>query len=760
MTPTGNPADAISGFYQTELGRTPDTQGLQHWTDLYTSGRMGLPEIQAAINASPEGTAFDARPASAVAAFGPPAGAAPVSSPAVNPAITFGTINTEQDAFNTYAGLRNQGFTDADIRAAANAHFGAQRDTDWDYLRNQAASLITAPVDDITKFYQTELGRTPEAEGLGHWSRLYQTGQMTLPEIQAAINASPEGVNFDQLFASAQSQFAPAEGGALDLAALNKGFEWAQANKLSDDTLKRALGEDTYNAYAKQYGEGIMQSLQPALDDGKLTAQEALDVVTRAKQYGLDADEIAKYTGLDERVPQAFFNTYDKVLTGIVGNAFDPKVEVPEGDRVKTLLALQSKYGLTDKDIASYSGGKASEQAVKDYVAPVRNFQDNFQSVFNNPNATAKDIVDFIDKSRTNAGVSAVYGDKLNELEQSGKLAEVRRLADVGMVRDARGQEYNPMQLMRLAQQIGERFNSGISSGGAFGTRGDSMGFRFEEVNRMLGKEANAPTQVMLDMARSLMEQGVTDINQIKLGTTKEQTHYHEDESGQRTYTTPAQTGLMVGDKLLPTTFGKTTAGKGYTRYNMYYDPETGGPKFATQGKSNLPGWVAPALSLAGAFVGAPMLGSLLASTGIGALASGTLLNTALSRGILSGITSDLLGGNFSRGLVGGAISPVVGAGVGSLLPTDMNPIISNAIKGTAGNVASTAVRGGDVGQALTGGILGGALNYALDPVIKGMNLSPAGEKLLTGIAIPGLVSGQINPYGAAGTLASIARKP
>jgi hypothetical protein len=86
--------------------------------------------------------------------------------------------------------------------------------------------------------------------------------------------------------------------------------------------------------------------------------------------------------------------------------------------RALSILSLQNNYGLSDAGIAKYSNGKITEKDATEYLSPIRNFPTDFQNVFNKPDVTAKDISDFIDKSRTKSGVMSFYGDKLNEFDQ------------------------------------------------------------------------------------------------------------------------------------------------------------------------------------------------------------------------------------------------------------------------------------------------------------------------------------------------------
>ena len=545
--------------------------------------------------------------------------------------------------------------------------------------------------------------------------------------------------------------------GTTDLASLNRGFEWAEANQIGEDKLKNILGTDTYNAYANQYKEGLQNYLRPILADG-LTGREAIDLTTTAKRYGLDtANDLVKYAGLNETAAKAIFDSADKVFSGIVGNALDPNSTMTPQQRALSVLSLQNNYGLSDADIARYSGNKVKAEDVTNYFAPAKTFQTDFQNVFNDPNSTARDIVSFIDKSRTNGAVNALYGDRLNAMESSGQLGTLRRLADIGKVKDADNKEYDPLALMRLAGQIGENIDTSRISGGAFGTKGESIGFNYDEATRFFGKEPTAAQQVVLDMARSLLSKGITDISQLSQKEYDVPEQVISGEGGDTVTPGYGTAGVFAKDALLPgSEFGATYTGKGNTRYNVAFDPATGQPKFYTtaQSSSDLDGGLGTLIGLGLSFFGAPMLGQLLGNLGISGVA-----NTVLSRGILSGAMSELQGGDFGKGFLGGAVSGGVSDLVSGALPSDWNSAVKGAVTNTAGNLARSAVTGqGNLSDILTSGIVSGGLNYGLGQTFDALNLSPAQVNLLTGIVAPTILGQKVNPYSLFSTLASTAK--
>ncbi len=153
-----------------------------------------------------------------------------------------------------------------------------------------------------------------------------------------------------------------------------------------------------------------------------------------------------------------------------------------------------------------------------------------------------------------------------------------------------------------------------------------------------------------------------------------------------------------------------------------------------------------PILPILLGMVGGPLLSGALAGTGSAALAQGTLLNSALSQGIMSGIGSEIGGGDFLKGLAGGALGAGVGSLVGGALPADWSSAVKSGIANTAGGVARTAVMGGDIGNALLSGVVGTGLNATLGSVAEQVGLTPQQTNVFSGIVAPLITKGSIGP--------------
>lgn len=799
--------DEISRYYQDELGRNPDVGGLNYWANQVNSGAMTLDQVRQAINTSAEGTAFDANPLTGSAALG--------NWLTQNPTATDAQIAYHMDLFGVspeQAGSVFTGVKPEDIQRRYQAA------TPYVNLFNtfQAGDVAA------TNAALLESGLTPDQLASGYLldpaelqalrAQGYNLG-IAAPEITQAFAPPPpiQPAPGEQRIVGWNAWvpiLGPAEPTQQDFGfeGLNKAFEWAQANKVDDVRLKEVLGEDTYNKYVQQYGQGILAGLQPALADNNLSAEEALEIGSQAKKYGLDAADIAKYTGLKAELPQQIFDAYDRTLTGIVGNLLDPKSTASEVDRAKTALALQAKYGLTDADLAKYTDGKWTETQVKDYFEPVRNFQTDLKTALSGPDTTAKDALSFIDKAQSNSLLNGLYGDKLTEFE-NGIAALTPKWERFGV---------DPLQAETLYSQINKITEAagGQNWQGSWMSGGDNAALEAAARLQKLGVDSLADLKVTPQITKEKAvelymgqpvttdaqgrkmlsytdEYGNTTTTPLPAGAqttlARQQIGYGGGES-QAEYvdyvpltadeqkTLDPKTGefdFVTGQKLIDASTGKVVATGGTDNRFVIDNYETGNffkgsdktfgiqftkdgvpVPFTTTEKTGLV--TTPILPFLATILGVPgMIGEGLASLAPSALATGSLANMAVSNAIMSGGIAALTDQNVGKAMLGGAVTPVVSSLVGGMLPTDLPSGVSKAITSTAGNVAGAAARGTPVEDVLKSGILSGAVNYGLDlsGLTQSLNLSPQDLKLLSGVIVPALTTGKVNPLTAISAL-------
>jgi hypothetical protein len=362
---------------------------------------------------------------------------------------------------------------------------------------------------------------------------------------------------------------------------------------------------------------------------------------------------------------------------------------------------------------------------------------------------------------------------------------------------DHQGNQYDGTQLLTLARQISE--NAGSMTGGAFQTKGESIGFAASEANTLLGRTATASEQVLLDMARQMIQSGVTDLSQLQtqnitssgvsVQLDPETNQYYalipsaDGETSTRKELTDDQVakirteevmgngdegtyvrrtiddlvtgkGLFANGKLLSQadavdnpieyTIGATYTGGGGTSYDLKFDPKTGKSIVSANGFTTSDAdTIMPIIMIASNFllpgVGS-MLTSSLAQAGLGELAS-QVVSKAIINGVTSGIMAEASGGDFGDGFLKGSITGAISAGVAPMistaLPSDLSPAVSGALT-RAGTAAITALATGtDVGTAIGTQLLNSAVGTGLSSVTGEMGLSTTDAKLLNSVLTP-----------------------
>jgi hypothetical protein len=214
---------------------------------------------------------------------------------------------------------------------------------------------------------------------------------------------------------------------------------------------------------------------------------------------------------------------------------------------------------------------------------------------------------------------------------------------------------------------------------------------------------------------------------------------------------------------------GQSSSGglkKKYNTLNVGFDKNGTAILTASSQKTGLGGLVqdlAPIISMALPFV-LPGLGSALsgmlpgaavAASGTAAAIPSTLLNKALTQGIIGGGLTTLGGGQFEKGFLGGALNPVINTGISSLLPAGINPDLAKSLTSAGTGAVQGALRGGDFSDILKGGITSGLANYGVNTALGASGLTPQQLNFATGIAAPLLQGQKINPLTAFGTLAN-----
>lgn len=586
--------------------------------------------------------------------------------------------------------------------------------------------------------------------------------------------------------------------GATPLNGILSGFESIARGDFTEDQAKRLLGADKFNQYKDMFGQETKRFTDSLLSDKNLSGQEAVDFVQQARKYGVDANEFADLTGYRKELYDNIFKGYDKTVDSLVDKSLEGKTDL--GDRIKTGLALQKAYGLTDEDIAKATDMGVEE--IKGYFDPVRKFGEEFKNATSKADATGKDILSFVETAKKSAPIASVYGANLDALEQKINAAN-EKWKDYGVDGLQAENIYN--QINKITEAAGGKNWTG---------------------SWMSGGESAAKTA-----ARVLVQRGVDNLSDLKVEKNYEKGTAHgefydgkivrQDEDGRKYVSEYDPVTESGGFKYLPPN-AKTTPGvvEGSDEYATYrpltadelktYDAKTSkfdlavGNKLVDKSsgkvvsKSDTNNFVLDSYSTGNFFkstdktfgikmtdngvpvpyqtsekggllyspvfpilasLALPGIGSALSSgiAGLGgsALASGTMLNSALTQGILGGTLSEVAGGDFGKGFVGGAINPVVSTGISNVLPTGMDPALAR----TATNVGTSAVTSALMGRPIdwTSTALNAGVQYGAQQLP--FNLTSQQVNLLGGIATPLLQGQSISPERLTGILANYAMK-
>lgn len=219
---------------------------------------------------------------------------------------------------------------------------------------------------------------------------------------------------------------------------------------------------------------------------------------------------------------------------------------------------------------------------------------------------------------------------------------------------DYQGNTFDSKNTLSLAGQIGSIFDKTDSSGSAWGTKGESIGFDYDQAKSLLGKDPTAAQQVLLDMSRSLQQAGVTDLRQVGVRTVEVPQMARVTTGGEGEFEM-VPTGQMeqkqeffdkkTGNSLdtinqMGGKFGETYTGKGATDYYLKAD-DKGNIRAYTQGRSTGDADMINAALMMASFVPGLAPFASLAKTGI-ALGQGNILGALTSSLGIPGV-SDFL---------------------------------------------------------------------------------------------------------------------
>jgi hypothetical protein len=594
-------------------------------------------------------------------------------------------------------------------------------------------------------------------------------------------------------FGVKEGQAAPTQEGILS------GFKYANNNKISEKDMEQVLGKDAFNTYKTGFADYAKTGIANILADKKLSFDEARETVKFGRDYGYDAQKLADLTGTDKKVFDAIFQNYDDTTNKIVDSVLGAEDVKTEGDQIERALALEKQYGFTDEDLAKATD--LSLDQVKGYLDPVRNFDADYKKLLEDPNRSDDQTKAFLTTALQNPFLKQKLGDKLQPaLDELNRPPRERILSQIDQQRNVLGDKYyqgvfgNPEKIADVLEKKGvksladlgekEKFRpttaqAQYTSNGVPVQSPDGKNF-YRTVDYGEGGTDYIPVDakdVQTTYGKYVTEDGGGDSGPISVFeplSEQEQATLKDGKYQERlgTVVINKKTGEELTDTSHALAYQRSSGGlkekKNYLNVNF---TKEGVPVLtASSQRAGLGAAVQqalPVIAMALPFmlpgVGAALSGMLpgagVAASGATAAIAPTLMNQALTQGIISGGLGTLGGQDFGKSFLSGAINPVISTGIGSLLPTGMDPNIAKSITGAGTGVIKGALQGGDFEDLLGQGVLSGLTNYGLGEATKGLNLTPQQLNFATGIALPLLQGEKVNPVKLMTTLASAAQQ-
>lgn len=658
-------------------------------------------------------------------------------------------------------------------------------------------------VDDL---YTGMLGQNAKPEEIDYWKNLFGDS-VDVDEREQFRKSYATDIN--KLFGVTGDVTAPTIEGILS------GFKDAKNLGLSEDALRRTLGEDAFKAYKSQFSNYAKTGIASILADKKLSFDEASTAVRFGREYGYDSQKLADLTGQKKELFDTINKTYDDTTNKIVDSVLGAEDVKTDGDKIVRALALQQRYGFSDEDLAKAADFTPAQ--VKEYLEPTRNYGAAYKEVMSKPDVTGNDILGFLEESKKNQGISTAYGSNID-----AQIAKLNELNDKWKgFKDGYQAENIYNQVNKITEAAG-----GKNWSGSWRSGGDNA--------------AKETTRILLDRGvDNLSDLGVAK-NYERSPATRE--FYNGelvriDEDG-RKYTAAALFGEDAYPKYLPPDAKTVPAkvdvvGGGEEYHETYrplteqelktYDPKTkefdleSGNKLIDKSTGNVIGKSADnrftldsyetgnffkgkskqmgimmteqgipvpyqttekeglvyspvfpiMLSMLAPGVASAISGSLpgaaVAATGAaeGAFLAGsapTMANTIATNAIMGGGVAGLTGQDVLKGAFFGGIGAPLSAGISSLLPSGLDQATANALTSGGTNLVKGVLQGKDFEDLLGQEVLSGIAGYGMGQLSQGVgntfNLTPEQLNLFSGIASPLIQGKNVNFMDLIGPLA------
>jgi hypothetical protein len=467
-------------------------------------------------------------------------------------------------------------------------------------------------------------------------------------------------------------------------------------------------------------------------------------------------------------------------LAGIVKGLSAPTVS--DLDKTKGALALQSKYSITDDQIAKALGGNITGKDVNAYLAPVKDFNSNLQSLTSDPTKTARDFQAFIDNAKKDPRIEGLYGLALDKVQQA--------IPVLGL-RDSISGNGTPEQLVKGYTDFVAAVNSNPALQEKYGAQAKAIDQVAKLSQRIADEKYGGKLQPhMFQTFIGLDQKTLADVpKQLEVG--KPETKSYTDSDGQtQTYTVPGQ---VKDTKGLTPVYNYTGSGDsqteelvGYTKpvqtsagvtVDAQYDSQ--GKLTGYRGRDEDKVWPQHRVGISGQWdadgkaspvtrVESPgvlkgmiqdvaalgpvgQLAIAFATSGLGSLAAGALTPAlgataakVVASGLVNGAVSEMGGGEFGKGFLTGA----AGAGTNVLAQNYMptfntgnafaDQYLTKALPNLATSTVGALINKQDVGQAGISSLLNTGTNMAASSLINSAmpdTLTPEMQKMFTGVS-------------------------
>jgi hypothetical protein len=576
----------------------------------------------------------------------------------------------------------------------------------------------------------------------------------------------------------------------------NNIMEAAQKNSVTTKELQDLYGKDTVDKYLKDYGTEMKGYITATLGDKTKSDFDKVAVINQAaNKYGLDANEIAQYSGLNKKGVDQMFTAFDTGLAGIVKNLSAPTVS--DLDKTKGALSLQAKYGISDDQLAKAIGGNITGKDVAAYLEPVKTFGTKLQDITGDQNKTASDIQTFLDNAKKDPRIEGLYGLAIDKVQKAVPILGLR---------DSISGNGSPEQLTKGYTDFVAAVNADPALKEKYGAQADAIDQVAKMSQRIADEKFGGKLQPhMFQTFIGLDQKTLADVpKQLEVG--KPETKSYTDSDGQtQTYTVPGQ---VKDTKGLEPVYSTTGSGEdqsqqlvGYTRpvktsagvtVDAQYDAN--GTLTGYRGRDEDKVWPKHRVGISGQWdvngkaspvtqVESPgvlknmiqdvaALGPIgqiaiaFATSGLGSLAAGALTPTlgataakVVSSGLINGAMAEMGGGKFGTGFLKGAIGNPVEALtqnlVGKYMPNidtgnaTFNSYLSQALPRLASSTAGALIDKKDVGDAGLASLVGSGTNYLTNNLINNYmpdTLTPDMQKMFTGVSgqlLSSLLQGQ-----------------